>query len=111
MTATGTNGGTKVKATQAIVRVDDLAYKVMAFEIGEGTGHDATIQAFLQSIQVKGTPHPGGVGGGSGAGANKMTSDEVIQSISYQLGRATGMVIMAKRRLARGGGRARGSAA
>jgi hypothetical protein len=96
-TASGSSNGTKMTGTQAIVRVNDSVYKIMAMTVGDAPVDDATIQTFLQSIQVTGTPHPGGIAGSANASSGSkapLTSDELTQNVSYQIGRAVGMILM-----------------
>lgn len=97
VSTTSSTGGVKNNGTQSIIRVDGSIYQIVAITAADANIDQAIVQQYLQSLQVSGPVHAGGVGGttsGRGISLKKLTSDEAIEKLFGVLGSITGLIVM-----------------
>ena len=95
VSTTSSPDGVKNNGTQSIIRVNDSIYQIVAITAADANIDQASVQQFLQSLQVSGPVHAGGVGGtvsSSGISLKKLISDEAIEKLFGMLGSVTGLV-------------------
>jgi hypothetical protein len=96
LSTTSSPGGVKNNGIQSIIRVNDSIYQVVAITAADASVDPAVVQQYLQSLQVSGPVHSGGVGGtaSSGVSLKKLTSDEAIERLFEKLGRIVGLIVI-----------------
>ncbi len=92
MTVKGSIQGTNIQSTQAIAQYNGNVYKVMAIKIGDASLDQATINTFVNSIDIKtknSTPDTAPVGSGK-----QRPNDHIdLHNLSKRIGGAGGLLL------------------